>query len=240
MKIGQSIPGQGSFGLTPEMKAQVENYHTKKVVAEKGGDVVDENSPWSNLPTIADYVEDQELEADPAPVVENETIKKAVSTNPLEALKTIGVELTDDDFSKIVFRGYLEKEVVVIPSIRNTRPLVATFRTLVGREIDEADELMAEDISQDVKMTNQGYDVRRSMWQLSYGVTQLMGKPVAHDVKFAKSEKINSKGTAREKRKVLSALSPAILAKMMNIHNVLTISINAIVADPEADYLKKP
>jgi len=239
MKIGQSIPGQGSFGLTPEMKEQVENYHAKKVVAEEPSkDVSEEANPWSNPPTVADYVDDEDLE--PAPQEENQGIKKAVATNPIETLKGIGVELTDDDFSKIVFRGFLEKEVIVVPSIRNTRPLTATFRTLVGREIDEADELMAEDISQDVKMTNQGYEVRRSMWHLSYGVTQLMGKPVSHDVKFAKSEKINTKGTVRERRKVLSALSPAILAKMMSIHNILTVSINTIIADPEADYLKKP
>ena len=238
MKIGQSIPSQGSFGLTPEMKEQVENYHAKKVVAEEGSkDVVDEANPWSKLPTIADY---EDIEDAPAPQEENAVIKKMLSTNPLETLKGIGVELTDDDFSKIVFRGFLEKDVIVVPSIRNTRPLTATFRTLVGREIDEADELMAEDISKDVKMTNQGYEVRRSMWHLSYGVTQLMGKPVSHDVMFAKTEKVNTKATVRERRKVLSALSPAILAKMMNIHNVLTVSINAIIADPEADYLKKP
>lgn len=240
MKIGQSIPNQGSFGLTPEMKERVESYHAKKVVAEGPSSeaAVDEANPWSNLPTVADYVDEGDLE--PAPQEENAVIKKALTTNPLETLKGIGVELTDDDFSKIVFRGFLEKEIVVVPSIRNTKPLVATFRTLVGREIDEADELMAEDISQDVKMTNQGYEVRRSMWHLSYGVTQLMGKPVSDDVKFAKSDKINTKATVRMRRKVLSALSPAILAKMMSIHNVLTVSINAIISDPEADYLKKP
>lgn len=238
MKIGQSIPGQGSFGLTPEMKEQVENYHTKKSAADTGKE--EEPSPWSDLPTIKEYVDMEELEEAPAPAEENPAIKKAMATNPLEALKGIGVELTDDDFSKIIFRGYLEKEVVVVPSIRGSRPLTATFRTLIGREVDETDELMAEDVGHDVKMTNQGYEVRRSMWMLSYGVTQLMGKPVANDVKFSKSEKINTKGTAREKRRVLAALSPAVLAKMMSIHNILTVSINTIIADPEADYLKKP
>jgi hypothetical protein len=220
------------------MKDQVEKYQTQKVAVDE--DKGEENpNPWDNLPTISSYVDTQELEEDPSSA-EAPAIKKMLATNPLDTLKSIGVELTDDDFSKIVFRGYLEKEITVVPPIRGSRPLMATFKTLTGKEIDEADELMAEDISQDVKMTNQGYEVRRSMWHLSYGVTQLMGKPVSHDVKFAKSEKINTKGTVREKRKVLAALSPAILAKMMNIHNVLTGSINSIISEPEADYLKKP
>lgn len=237
MKIGQSIPSQGSFGLTPEMREQVENYQTKKVAVDTEKEEEKPN-PWSNLPT-EDYTEAGELEEEPSSE-EVPAIKKVLATNPLDTLKTIGVELTDDDFSKIVFRGYLEKEITVVPSIRGSRPLTATFRTLTGKEIDETDELMAEDISHDVKMTNQGYEVRRSMWQLSYGVTQLMGRPLADEVKYAKSEKVNTKGTSRAKRQVLAALSPAILAKMMNIHNVLTISINAIISDPEADYLKKP
>jgi hypothetical protein len=242
MKINQGVPQQGSFGLTPEMREQVEKYSTRKTTLEKP----EASEQWDEEPVagsrfpMAEEPDEEAFEELDAVQEQAAPERSMAPSNPLENLKGIGVELTDDDYSKIIFRGYLEKDIVVFPSIRGTKPLVATFRTLIGKEIDEADELMAEDISQDVKMTNQGYEVRRSMWHLSYAVVKLMGKPVSHDVMFAKSEKINTKGTAKAKRKVLAAMSPAVLAKMMHLHNVFTVSVNAILSDPEADYLKKP
>lgn len=233
MKINQGIPAQGSFGLTPDMKDRLEEYNTRKVRASNDSD----EDGFLPPPTEEDFSGRIEEEKEEAEETRQESV--SVVSTPLENLKKIGVELTDDDFHKIIFRGYLEKEIVVVAPIRGTKPLVATFRTLTGREVDEVDELMAEEV-RDVQMTNDGFQTRRSMWIISYGIPQLMGKPVCQPVMAGKdSNKINMKATVKERRRVFSALNPGILTKMMHIHGVFTVSINGILAEPEADYLKK-
>lgn len=227
---------QGSFGLTPEMKEQVANYHERKVKVESENDDSDGFAPPPPVEDSFDLRQDDAEEGGKKEAKSTLGLVSDLVANPLENLKKIGVELTDDDFTKIIFRGYLEKDITVVPAIRGSRALVATFRTLTGKEVDETDELLAEEIN-DVKMTNDGYQTRRNMWILSYGVSHLMGKPVCDPVE--KGGKVNLKATARGRRKVLAALNPGILTKMMHIHGVLTVSINAIIADPEADYLKK-
>jgi hypothetical protein len=227
MKVNQGIPSQGSFGIPPEMQAEVDNYHKKKAIAAKSAD---------EDPSVDEAEEEEQpifVEDGEADVKE----KSPVGPNPVENLKKLGIELADDDFQKIVFRGYLEKDVVVVPSIRGTKPLKATFKTLTGAEIDEVDELLADDI-QEIKMTNDGYQTRRSMWLITYGVTKLMDKPLCQPVLV--KGKPDSKATMRMKKKVLAALNPGILTKIMHIHGILTVSINAILMDQESDYLKKP
>jgi len=227
MKVNQGLPAQGSFGIPPEMKEQIENYHKQKIKAE-------EMQSDPELP-IEDIIEEPG-EGGFAPL-EEEKAPPSIVADPLENLKKIGVELVDEDFHNIIFRGYLEKDIVVMPPIRGTKPLKATFKTLTGAEIDEIDELLAEDI-QDTKMTNDGYQTRRSMWLITYGTTKLMDKPLAHPILV--KGKVDNKATMKMKRKVLAALNAAILTKIMHIHGILTVSINAILMDPESSYLKKP
>lgn len=240
MRINQPAASQGSFGLTPQMKESVQSYKARveKLNDEEdlGGDAVSEESiesVFSDDAGRSSFTQDSSVDRD--------VIKE---DSPLECLKRIGVELSDDDLFKIIFRGYLEKEIVVVlPVGGRTKPLVATFRTLTGEEVDAADELLAEEIG-DTKMTNDGYHTRRSMWILSYGLTHLAGKPVCNPVEYTKSKsedapKFNMKATIKLRRKVLSTLNPGVLAKMMHLHSIFTVNINAIIANPEADYLKK-
>jgi len=160
---------------------------------------------------------------------------------PLQQLKDMGIELTDDDFQKILFKGFVEKEVVVFPSVRGKREMTATLKTLTGDEYDQADELLAEEIS-DVRATNEGYQTRRNMWVLSFGVTGLAGKPLGKVVSTKDAQGrdiVDLKETARLRRDTLGLLSPAILTKLMRLHGAMTVAINSAVEDPDANFLLK-
>jgi len=218
MKMNQRLPEQGSFGLTPEMREQINSHQERK----------ERLVPEEPTPEVT-----PEVDAEVKPTSDEPT--------PQEVLEKMGVVLEDDDYFKIVFKGFLEKDVVVVPSLGGkTRPMIATFRTLTGKEIDIVDELVAEEV-QSVKMTTDGYHTRRSMWILSYGVVNLMGKPVCNNVLYNKDDpsKVNNKATIKLRRSVLSALNPAVLDKMMNIHKDFTAAVNAIVTDSNGDSLKK-
>lgn len=236
MKIQQPATQQGSFGLTPEMRDTVDAYQKKK--HESAKPVVEENEEDSQIEEEQGLDLDGEMAVEASEVVKKEDAIKPPS--PIDTLAKLGVELTDNDYHSIIFRGYLEKDIMVVSAIGKNKPLVATFRTLSGKEVDQVDELLAGDIEDGVKMTNDGYSARRSMWVLAFGVSQLLGKPVCTPVASKKDKtKVDIRATAAKKREVLSTLSPAVLVKMMNIHSTLTLSINSIISNPEADYLKK-
>lgn len=233
MKINQGLPAQGSFGLPPQMRDSIDEFKKRKFE-----DPLPEASDDPE-PVRHEFSEDLGVGGPmPEAMKADGDDEEDVSPSPIERLAKIGVVLSDDDFHKIIFKGYLEKDIVVVPSIRGTKPFVATFKTMTGAEMDEADELLAEDIGE-TRMTNEGYQMRRSMWFVCYGVVKLMGKPVCQPVVDSKTGISNTKATAQAKRRVLSALSPAVLSKIMFIHATFIGSINGIIADPEADYLKK-
>lgn len=157
-----------------------------------------------------------------------------LSKKPLEILKKMGVELTDEDFQKILFKGYVDKDVQVFPSVRGARGMTANLKTLTGEEYDKADELYGEELA-DIRGTNQGFELRQQMWILAFGVRKLGGKDIVRPV-ILKNKSIDEKATARERRGVLQKLSPAVLTKLMQLHSSMTVAINQVVGDPEANF----
>jgi len=233
MKIGANTNGQGSFGIPPAMKAAADEFAKKREEGElksPGTDAVDD------LPS--DF-KDPPAEMDPGYDAAEEGIRVK---NPLQELEDeFDINLEDEDFHKIVFKGFLEKDVVAIPSIRGTKPLIATFKTLNGEEYDLIDELLAEDV-RDRRMTNDGFGTRRGMWMLAVGITKIQGKPLCSPEysEIDGRKEFNVKATTRKKREVIAKLNGAVLTRMMRIHAQLTLAINAVIDDPTADYLKKP
>lgn len=235
MKLSQSVPGAtGSFGVPPELKAEGD----RLMAAARGDD--------SERPGMEDAEEGHEhmpkAMADDEPTAA-ETPKKpsASSDDPMEILTRHGVELEDEDFHKVLFKGFMEKEVVIVPAFRSVKALSATFHTLTVQEYDEVDELLAEDM-REVKMTQDGLNSRRSMWILSYGIVRLQGKPVHNPIYIGEGadKEFDSKATARKRREVLGKLGHAAVNRMIHLHAAITIAIEAIVHDPEAYFIKKP
>lgn len=236
MKLGQSVPGaKGSFGVPPELKAEGD-----RMMASVAKDD-------SERPSMDGYEEPQEhmpkATADDDVLAEEGAARKppASSDSPLDTLSKYGVELEDEDFHKVLFKGFMEKEVVIVPAFRTVKALSATIRTLTVQEYDEVDELLAEDM-RDVKMTQDGFNSRRSMWILSYGIVRLQGKPVHNPVYVGEGadKEFDSKATARKRREVLGKLGHAAINRMIYLHAAITVAIEAIVQDPEAYFLKKP
>ena len=233
MKIGANTNTQGSFSIPPAMKAAAEEFAKKRDAGEKRPSLEGEEA---ELP---------EEFRDPAAVEDTDYVPESSSqkiTDPLKELEDeFDIKLEDEDFHKIVFKGYLEKDVIAVPSIRGSKPLVVTFRSLNGEEYDLVDELLAEDV-RDLRMTNEGFSLRRGMWILTAGITRIQGKPLCnseyHEVGGKKE--LDVKATTRKKRDVIAKLNAAVLTRLMRIHSQLTVAINYIIEDPQADYLKKP
>jgi hypothetical protein len=239
MKINQPT-SQGSFGIPPHLKqAQQEALENKKKADER-------QERERKLTNMVENTQEPNVVEDDFGLAPGEKMPRAEADedakvrepiDPLKNLKELGIELEDEDFQKLLFKGFIEKDVEVVPSIRGSKPLVATFKLLTTNEYDLIDELIGEDIKV-LNMTNDGFQSRRSAWILAVGITKLMGKPVCPPV-LRKDKNIDLKATYRRKRDILGLLSPAVITKMMKIHGTFTVTANAIVADPEADYLKK-
>lgn len=213
---GTQGPVQGSFGIPPEIAKAAER---KRAEAEERKKMSQEGEAQA-APT-------------PTPVEEAKAQSEQVDVSgedPQKILEKLGAKFTDDDFQKLLFKGFYETELEIVKG-----KFKATFRTLTGNEYDELDEILADEIKT-IDMTTEGFNARRAMLVISYGITHLMGKPVSKVV-VNKDKTVDTKATARERRKVLGALSPAISNLLIQKHGALTVALNLLVADPEK-YLK--
>jgi hypothetical protein len=176
---------------------------------------------------------------EPTPPVETQTVtdEDVKKNRPLALLKRIGIELTEDDFSRLLFKGYVEKTVTVCVDPASKKPFTALFRSITGEEYDEADELLSEELKT-VEMTRGGLENRRSMWVLSYGCTKLDGRDIIKPV--MKGDKLDSKETAKARKKALGRMSPTVLNKMMRMYGVFTMALDLIIEDPEKAFLDGP
>jgi hypothetical protein len=234
MKIGSSSNFQGSFGIPQHLKEAEEEFRQKKADREARPDFESEHQDTPPAEMDEEYESGEQIESE---------IEARVKMNPIEALeKDFGIKFEDEDFQKILFKGYLEKDIVAVPSIRGIKPLVVTLKSLNGEEYDLVDELLAEDI-RDVRMTNDGFSTRRNMWILAIAVTKIQGKPICvqeFTTDASGKKEVDVKATVRRKRSILAKLNAAVITRIMRIHGQLTLAINAIMEDPEADFLKKP
>lgn len=232
MKIGANTT-QGSFGMPAEMKAALDTYSKGKDVGEKAPEADIGAEPLSYRDPQA--ITDEDLDG-------SEDQMSPDKIDPIEQLeKDFDIQLEDDDFQKLIFKGFLEKDVVALPPIRGAKPLIVTFKTLTGDEYDLVDELLAEDI-RDSRMTTEGFNIRRGMWVISVGITKIQGKQLCQPEYMIVGDKkeFDIRATTRKKRDVIGKLSGSVLSRLMRIHAQLTLTLNAVIEDPSADYIKKP
>lgn len=229
MKINTDPSFSGSFGIPPKMREAEERFREEKAKAQDSDQAEQ---------VVSDFDFGQQDEG-PAKAEQEELMRGPIT--PEDLLKKIGVELGDDDFQKLFFRGHVEKEVTLFPARSGQKPFTVTMKTLTGLEYDEVDELMADDV-QALKMTNEGYSTRRNMWTLCFAVSHLAGKPVCKPVmkQLSGNEVVDLKETAKKRREVLSRLSGSVISKMMRVFGTLSVAINDIVENPESGLIKKP
>lgn len=231
VKVGGEGPrNRGSFGIPDDVQEEMARNRTRAAQQPTPSQAADTEDEGDAAPAP-----EPELEAK-VELPTDATVKKL---DPVQALKEIGITLSEDDMTQLIFKGSLEKTVDVYktPKLK----LTATLKTLTAEELDVVDELMAEDIDS-IKMTRDGASTRRSMWLLSLAVTQLNGRPVRaldRDIPNAKdlspSQYLRTK--ARLVREVLQKMNPHVLAKTMGIHTTFAMALNEIVNGDVSPFL---
>jgi len=226
MKLQQPPKGRGSFGIPAEMQEAVEKKKAEAAAKAHKEPEQEEAPP----PPSVQKSEDTGFAKEEAP------LDKVVSDlSPHALLKKYNINFGTEEFQQVLFRGYVEfKNVVVVKGIKGSvSDFTATVRTLTGKEYDEVDEILADE-ARNIRMTNEGFQTRRNMLIISYGVTHLAGKPLV-----TATEEDTSKDIALARRKVLSMLSAPVITKLMNCQSSVQIAVNAFIEDPEGTLLKK-
>lgn len=232
MNINPKKTAFASFGIPEQMKETVEKHQKNKHAKVPSQDTYDDQ------PRV-DQDDAEEIGA--APDQESGDVKKQdnplKNMDPYSILKKIGVELNDDHLHHLLFKGFVVFENVLVVK-GPKKDFTASFKTLTGAEYDEVDELLAQE-AKNTAMTNEGFETRKSMWLLSYGITHLAGNPLTKPVLKPKSKEVDMPQTARAKRAVLSQLAPGVLNAMISIQSTIQVALNLILNDEEHTYIKK-
>jgi len=215
MKLPNASP-RGSFGIPPDIKEA----HDKKVAEAAARNEAPPPPPQAEDWPMGEAVDQQE--EDEAPALET----------PIDILRKIGIELTEKDFTDFIFRGSVSKVVNVASNPLGEGQLTAKIKAITTGELDLVDELLAEDIEKG-NLTRDGLDNRKSLWILAFAVIELNDKPLARPV-IDKDKVYLPKETARERRKVLSELNPAIVNKLINLHATFVSCLNSMIMDDKS------
>lgn len=224
----------GSFGIPPEVQEARKIHDEKKAAAEAAAG--EEAMPESDEDT-----DDEPGEAGPDSAEEGDGKQGASFSGsdvskltPRKALASLGVTLEDQDFHSILYRGYVEKNVEIMPAIGGIKAMLVKLKTLTPEEYNLVDELVAEDLDA-IKGTNLGFQARRELWTISFAVLDINGRELGK-AKRDKDGNLDLKELARNRHKMLSQLSPAVINKIIKINSTLNWAITAIVEDPKSNF----
>jgi hypothetical protein len=242
LKDFSNVP-KGSFGLPPEAKKALEEKygfteeHHKKKPQSEGEEWLfkktkDEEEAAANLGEEAKDPGSSEGTQDSAEEPEEKKV-----LGPIDVLRSIGIEVSADDFHALLFRGFVEKTISIASNPINGKTLTAKLKTLTSEEFDLVDELLGEDLDR-IKITNSGAEVRRAMWGLSFGIIELNGKPICTP-SYDKDKNPLLKETAQKRRAVLAKLNPFVLNRIIELHTRMTASFSILVTSPEYSVVKK-
>jgi hypothetical protein len=208
MKLNDGNKNKGSFGIPEDFQNAQNNFKKQKAQAE----------------------EKPKAQPQPEAPAEEEAKEEVISTDTPEAvLEKMGAKFDEEDFQRLIFKGFYETEIPVIKG-----KLKAKFKTLTSQEYDEIDEIMAEE-ARDIPMTNDGYRSRMAMWIISYGVTELAGKVLVKPIVDKDTKTPDTKAMAKERRKIFGAMGPAVVNLLIQKHGAITTSLNMIASNPEGN-----
>lgn len=221
----------GSFGIPQEIKDLMAKKHG--LPPSNMTDKSDDNNITNNKITdgFTENVEQQIKEYEKAE--ENQTQQEDSLQGPLEALKSIGIAPSDDDFHSLIFLGSVQKTINIFSIPFTEKQFTAKMKTLTAHEIDLVDELLMAELDK-TSITRDGALIRKNMWILSFAILELQGKPLC-----PKKKDIEEKEVATLSRKTLSALSPYILDLLLQKHAIFSTSFNLLLSDPQGKIVKK-
>lgn len=236
MKLNQpQSQVQGSFGIPKHMREHLEKAQQAKYEDERPK-IDSEEDRVGPVPELKMGADDGFVTGDDEETAADKRLK-----GPLEVLKELGVPFSEEDAHDVIFRGYIEKEIVVFPAMGGRPAVRYSFKTLTGQELDLVDELLAEEIKE-TRMTQDGYTTRRNMWILSFGLVKANGNDLPRVTTKGRDgvEMVDLHATARARREALSRMNSWVITLLMRTHTKMALAINAIIEDPEATLLKKP
>lgn len=214
---------QGSFGIPPQIAEAGERARANaRQNVKTAGEEKPEDEGKERKPEVEEDVPTQEDIQKVAKVVEN--------SNPVAALKTLGIEFNDEVLQNLIFKGFVEKTIEIVPG-----KLTAKLKTLTVEDHDLIDEMMAKE-SGEIKMTGAGYENRRSMLILCFAASELAGR-IIHKPVLNKDKTIDVVETVKKRREALKKMNPGVVNIMIQKHSAMSISLNMIAAEPGA-YLK--
>lgn len=233
MKLKNPQGMKGSFGLPKEVQEAAEAMREKRAAPQP---------PPEDEPKSREVEEDwplgEETGFEPQQPEDLPTDDSVEKEDPFSILKDLGIEVSEDDFHNLMFRGYVEKVVPIMVNPMNKEEiLTAKLRLLTAEELDLVDELLAEDMDS-LKMTHQGLEARRSSWVMSFAVQELLGRPLCRTV-AGKNGEIDLKETAKKRRQVLSKTNSAVLNRIINVHARMFMAYSLIQQEANEDFLKK-
>lgn len=215
----------GSFGIPQPMQEARQAFEEKKAAdaqKEAEADAADEDDVGEGEEGLEEAAEAASLE------------EKALGKKPRAALAEVGIVLEDKDFHNILYRGFVEKDVELVPALGTIAAMVVRLKTLTPEEYNTVDELVGEEL-ETTKGTTHGFQVRRELWMTSFAVIAVQGRELTK-IKPDKDGNIDLKELARGRYKILKQLSPAVIDKLIKTISVMSWAINAIVENPKANF----
>lgn len=160
-------------------------------------------------------------------------------TNDPEAmLKSLGVELTEDDFVRYVFKGALEKTFALYGF--KGREFTVSLKTLTPKEVEAADWCWMKEVDDENHVSRDSGDRRRSVWLVSASLQGICGKSMPPSGPVMKDGKVDLKATIAAKRDILQEMGEATMGRIIQTYYRFSFAIGALLNDPEKGYLKKP
>lgn len=235
MKLG-APPVRGSMGIPPEM---TEAFERQREAVKKKAEA---SAEARTEPTVA--VDDGFGAEEPSRVDDpDKNPEEKDGMDPESLLKEIGIEITDEDLHRFVFKGYVEKDVK-LSFFGGRKILTPTLKTLTANEYDIVGELLGAELNDSTIMRDE-IVTRRNMWTLALGVTKVDGRPLAKPVmmdvvKDGKTvQKVDPKATAKLYREVLGSLAAPVVSEVIMAHGKLSLALQLMTQSRGAAVLKK-
>jgi len=243
MKLGQAVKDvRGSFGIPPGM-------HPDQVLGQKSDQPRStEGDPAAPQSAVDEDYDDEDGEPTLTAVAAAEPTDEFKPKSAKQTLADIGVSVNSQDWSDYVFKGYMEKRILIteLPDEKapgGLKQIFVTFRTVTAEEADFADGLLSEEIKEN-QMTLDGVSARREMWNMAFAVQKVDDRPLCKPIQITdpatKAVRVDMLATGKEKRRILSKMAPTVLMLMANKYWTLLQQVKAMMENPKVNFLEKP
>lgn len=236
MKFSQAAKTTGgSFGIPPEVDPRIQK-------PEKPPRPADEPAQGQGSASLDEGFDLAQAPGGEAPSEYTEKQRTALSE-----LAEMGVEITGDEWSSVLYKGFLEKELKILDvpdkKTKQLKPFKMTFRTLTAEEHDLADALLAEEV-RNTNMTKEGYDNRKQVWHFALALQKVDGRvfcdPLLKPNPDTQKDEVDRTATAKKKRQLVGKMSPSVVSIASTKFWRFKGLIDLLLEDPNQIFLEKP